>query len=251
MNTRFVLLATVMAFTGSGCYGDEETKFLFNPEQRAFADAVAAGNEGQLEKLALNGADVNSKGNAGMTYVYWAVWKRSKQGLTYLLAHGADPNVVMDPERLPIVPFPEILEGTSPVSLAAKLQDSWYLKALTEHGANINLRNPVSGHIPVWEALASGRPDNVRYLISLGADLNVVDANGFTVLAAAIGNQKFDLAYDLLVGGADPKIAIARNGTTILTLLRNIPIPDQPQLGWREKVIARLGQQGLDVTNGR
>jgi ankyrin repeat protein len=246
-----VLFATMMVFAGSACYGDEEAKFFFNPEQRAFADAVAAGNEGQLEKLTSNGADVNSKGKAGMTYVYWAIWKRSKRGLTYLLAHGADPNVVMDSKRLPIVPLPEVLEGTSPVSLAAKLEDPWYLKALTEHGADINLRNPVSGHIPVWEALASGRHDNVRHLISLGADLNVVDANGFTVLAAAIGNQKFDLAYELLIGGADPKVTIARNGTTILTLLRHVPIPDQPQLGWREKVIAQLGQQGLDVTNGR
>src|SRR6202042_1461039 len=146
VSTPVVSLATIMIFTGSVCYGDDAAKFLFNPEQRAFADAVAAGNEGQLEKLTSTGADVNSKGNAGITYVYWAVWKRSKQGLTFLLAHGADPNVVMDPERLPIAPLPEVLEGTSAVSLAAKLEDPWYLKALTAHGANINLRNPVSGH---------------------------------------------------------------------------------------------------------
>jgi hypothetical protein len=245
-------IAVVAMGAGSNsCGRSTQASLFFEPGiQQEFAEAVAEGRSDKLDRLSSRGASVGAPGKAGMSYVYWAVVNRSKDGLMYLLAHGADPNKVFDPMGIQVAGFPNILYGSSPISLAAKLEDPWFLKYLAEHGGDINLTNPISGQSPLVEALASNRRENVRYLISRGANLNTVDGIGFSPLASAIGNQKFDIAYELLAAGADPKIPIARNGATVLTVLRHTPVPDPPQLQWREKVIELLKQKGLDVESG-
>jgi uncharacterized protein len=251
---RVTALSIAVVAMGAGsdsCGGSPQASLFFGTGiQQEFAEAVAEGRSDKLDRLSSRGASVGALGKAGMSYVYWAVVNRSKDGLMYLLAHGADPNKVFDPLGNQVAGFPNILYGSSPISLAAKLEDPWFLKYLAEHGGDINLTNPISGQSPLVEALASNRRENVRYLISRGTDLNTIDRMGNTPLALAIENQMFDVAYELLVAGADPKIPIARNGATILTVLRHVPIPDPPQSEWRQKVINLLEQEGLDVANG-
>lgn len=246
------LIAAVAIGTGStACGASMQASHFFEPGiQRDFAEAIAGGQPGKLDRLISQGASVGTPGKAGMTYVYWAVVNRSKDGLMYLVTHGADPNKIFDPTGIQFADIPNILYGSSPVAVAAKLEDPWFLRYLAEHGGDINLVNPISGQSPLVEALASNRRENVRYLISRGANLNTIDSIGNTPLAMAIGTQKFDIAYELLVAGADPKIPLARNGTTVLTRLRHTNIPDPPQFEWRQKVIRLLEEQGLDVANG-
>jgi ankyrin repeat protein len=254
LRTTAMLIALATVISGTACGGsmkEEARSFFETGMQEEFAEAVAEGRLERLDTLISRGVSVNSTGKAGMTFAYWAVFNRSRDGLTYLLSHGAEPNGIVDPKGIRRVPaLPEVFEGTSPISLAAKFEDDWFLRYLAEHGADINLINPVSGRSPLVEALASNRRENVHYLISRGADLNTVDSIGFTPLAIAIGSEKFDIAYALLIAGADPTIPIARNGSTILTLLRHVPIPDPPQSEWRQKTVDLLEQKGLDVTKG-
>ena len=213
--TALSIAVVAMGASSNSCGGSTPASLFFDPGiQRAFAEAVAGGQSDKLDRLISRGASVGAPGKAGMTYVYWAVVNRSKGGLTYLLTHGADPNKIFDPMGIQVAGFPNILYGSSPMSLAAKLEAPWFLKYLAEHGGDINLTNPISGWSPLVEALASNRRENVRYLISRGADLNTTDSTGATPLAYAIGSQKFDIAYELLAAGADPKIPIARNGAT-------------------------------------
>lgn len=248
-----IVIAVVAIGTGStSCGASMQASLFFEPGiQQEFAEAVAGGQSDKLDRLISRGASVGTPGKAGMTYVYWAVVNRSKNGLMYLLAHGADPNKIFDPMGIQVAGLPNILYGSSPIAVAAKLEDPWFLKYLAEHGGDVNLRNPISGWTPLVEALASNRRENVRYLISRGVELNTADRMGTTPLAFAIGNQKFDIAYELLVAGADPTIPITRNGATILTRLRHTNVPDPPQSEWREKVIRLLEEKGLDVANGQ
>jgi hypothetical protein len=225
--------------------------FFERRAEQELANAIADGDESRIAYLESRGTSVAAQGKEGMTYVYWAVVNRSKGGLIYLLTHGADPNKIFNPTGTQVAGLPDVLYGTSPIAVAAKLEDPWFLRYLAEHGGDVNLTNPISGWSPLVEALASNRRENVRYLISRGADLNTIDSIGSTPLAFAIGNQVFDIAYELLVAGADPKIPLARNGATILATLRHTAIPDPPQSGWREKVIELLEKNGLDVVNGK
>jgi uncharacterized protein len=246
-----LLVTAVIAAIGFGGGSLDARNFFEGRAEQDLANAIAKGDESRIAYLQSLGTSVAAQGKEGMTFIYWAVLNRSKHGLMYLLSHGANPNVTFDPKGTRFAGFPDILEGSSPISVAAKLEDPWFLRQLAEHGGDINLVNPISGQSPLMEALASNRRENVHYLVSRGAELDTVDNIGFTPLAAAIGNQKFDIAYELLVAGADPTIPIARNGATILAILRHTPIPDPPQSDWREKVIDLLEKRGLDVVNGK
>jgi ankyrin repeat protein len=187
-----------------------------------------------------------------MTFVYWAVLNKSRSGLTYLLHHKAVLDGIVKSTDTSSSTLPGFLEGTSPISLAAKLDDPWFLKNLAENGADINLINPLNGRTPLVEALANRRDENVRYLISRGANLNTVDKLGMTPLAEAVANQRFDISYALLEAGADPTVPIAKNGATMLTVLRHTAIPNRPpQSEWRQKFIVQLQQKGLDVAGGQ
>jgi uncharacterized protein len=250
--TVMMLTALLLVLSGAACGASmTDAGTFFDPGiSRKFAEAIAEGNMPQIDALVSQGASVNVVGKGGMTLVYWAVLNRSRNGLTYLLGHGAEPNGVLDTKGAAIPGLLEDLEGTSPISIAAKLEDGWFLKRLAEHGGNINLINPLNGRTPLGEALASKRNENVRYLISSGADLNTVDRIGFTPLTEAIANQQFDMAYALLIAGADPKIPIARSGATVLTVIRQTATPVPPQFEWRAKVIELLKSKGLDVANG-
>jgi uncharacterized protein len=252
LRVTVTLVAAMTMGTGRTCYGASLQASLFFESgiDRDFAEAVAGGQPTKLDRLISRGAHVDTPGKDGMSYVYWAVINRSKDGLIYLLTHGADPNIIFDPTGAKVAGLPNILYGSSPTAVAAKFEDPWFLRCLAEHGGDINLINSISRQSPLVEALASNRRENVRYLISRGANLNTIDSIGSTPLAMAIGVQKFDIAYELLAAGADPKIPLARNGTTVLTGLRHTNIPDPPQFEWRQKVIRLLEERGLDVANG-
>jgi ankyrin repeat protein len=125
-------------------------------------------------------------------------------------------------------------------------------KPTLAHGADMNIRNPLSGRTPLVEALFSMQNENVRTLIAAGADLNTLDTMGETPLIAAAAIQRYELVYDMLVAGADPTFSPPKwKGKTILSVIRRSRIPpDAPPYQWKMKVIELLKQKGLDVENG-
>jgi uncharacterized protein len=241
-STRRLLVACVLwSFSLEGYSQEPRARDFFElPVQIAVANAAARGQTSELDRLLAEGADINSTGREGMTALYWALLHRSKPGVSWLLSNHSDPNVVY--ER----------DGTSATSIAAMLEDPWFLGEVLEHGGNPNIRNPKNGRAPLFEAIASGRKDNARRLISAGADMNVLDALGETPLVMAGVSQKWDLVYDMLVAGADPTIKTSWRGAAIVYVIKHGPnLPTSPEYEWKLKVIERLKQSGLDVENGR
>jgi hypothetical protein len=213
-------------------------KFFNSPAQVSLAKAAAEGRVDEMDALLARGADVNATGVDGMTVLHWALSNHSKRAVSWLLDHGANPNVTFTGD------------GTCATSLAAKQEDPWFLKQVLSHGGDMNARNPLNGRTPLVEAMASGQNENAQTLISSGADLNTRDSLGLTPLIGAAMNQKYELVYDMLLAGADPMVKIG-SGKTLLWVVRRLRLPpDAPAYQWQLKVIELLKQKGFDVEHG-
>lgn len=240
-----ILVAAILAARVIRADGLRAEEFFGSTTQVAVAEAAANGRIDALDRLVASGADLNAIGRDGMTAAYWAVIHRSREGLHYLLQHGADPNVIYTHD------------GTAATSAAAMLEDSWFLQEVLSHRGDINIRNPVNGRTPLFESVYRDRDDNVRLLIAMGANMNTLDSEGGTPLVTAAANQRYQLVYAMLTAGADPTMATTwgaksgLGGVTMLTVMRHTAVPTGSQYQWREKVSTLLRAKGLDVEHGR
>lgn len=246
--TRLLLCAVVsLLFTSCASVGGPPaSKFFLDPEVRRLAEAAASGDIAELNRLVGVGVNVNALGRGRVTPLLWALLHQDKKGLAFLLAHGADPNVQLTED------FDELLiEGVSTMSYAARHKDPWYLKEVLSHGGNPNLVNPIRSQTPIMAALGSMRPENVRILISAGANLNWQDRDGRTPMMDATTANQYELIWAMLDAGADPKLK-TRWGTTIVSGIKLIRTdPKSEQWKWRAKVIERLIAQGIDFEHER
>jgi uncharacterized protein len=193
------------------------------------------------------GADPNLSNEQGLTALYAAVdmqwapkgWYPSpdigQEKISYLdlmkvlLEDGADPNA-RTTKKLWFRSFGDHswvdTAGATAFWRAASSTDIAAMKLLVAHGANPDL--PTSGGTTPLEAACGigwgyhysmNSPDYtwmdaVKYLVQLGADVNAVDARGYTPLhgAAYIGNN--ELIQYLVDHGADVK-AVAKDKNTV------------------------------------
>jgi hypothetical protein len=236
-----VVSALVFISSTFGWAGQMKAADFLKGTQLSLAEAAAEGRTDELERLVSKGADVNSQGVEGMTALYWAMSHLSRKGVSWLLEHGANPNISFTHD------------GTSATSLAAMQEDPWFLKEVLSHGGDVNFRNSLNERTPIFDALATHRDDNVRALIAVGADMNTYDHLGLTPLVEAAANQRYELVYDMLVAGADPTMTVpkGRGNKTILSVVRRSQVrPDAPPYQWQLKVIELLKKKGLDVEHG-
>jgi uncharacterized protein len=241
MMHRYVILCLgALALSSISLAKQMNARDFFKTEaQVSLAEAAAEGHTGKLEVLVSSGADVNAQGIEGMTTLLWAVLQSSKAGASWLLEHGADPNVVF------------VRDGSCATSIAAAQEDPEYLTEILAHGGNVNIRNPLNGRTPLNYAIVMQRNDNVRMLISHGADMGAIDHLGSTPLIEAAQAQRYELVYDMLLAGADPTQAMPKwKGMTLLSVIRQSHVPPgTPAHAWRGNVIELLKQRGLDVAS--
>lgn len=81
-----------------------------------------------------------------------------------------------------------------------------------ENGADINLQNKY-GWTLLHIAIRRDRRDMVEYLLEKGADIDMIDGVGWTPLMEAIMDDMPDLVSYLLEKGADTSIANQRGAT--------------------------------------
>lgn len=172
-----------------------------DPVVAELADAVAAGDRGEIRRLAARAPSaLAARGDKNVTLPEWAVFNQSLDGLDELLALGADPSQ------------PGV-DGSTVVHLAAMARDPAYLETLLSRGADPNVEHAHTGAAPLAAALMGERAIQFRRLLVAGADPRHADRMGNTALHVAGKVNQPDLALELLKAGTDPQARNAQNVT--------------------------------------
>jgi ankyrin repeat protein len=97
-------------------------------------------------------------------------------------------------------------DGATPLGLAAFFGQSEAVEFLLDRGAQIDMRatNPAFPFAPLHSAMSAGHKTIVGLLLARGADVNVPEGGGMTVLHEAAGLGNLEYVQLLLGRGANP-----------------------------------------------
>jgi uncharacterized protein len=122
-------------------------------------EVAKTGDLDQVRQLLASGADVNCRGQHGMTPLLWASCGEHFEATRYLLSKGADVN------------YTGMREG-SPLMLAAYAGQSKFISLYLEHGAEVNLALSTAGESALHMAAVKNRTEAAKLLIQAGANVN-------------------------------------------------------------------------------
>jgi uncharacterized protein len=162
---------------------------------------------------------VTCKDAQGVSALLWSVYSRQPLIRDFLLAQLAELDIfeasaVGDCGRLESLLKKDAVwvyqisaDGWAPLHLAAAFGGSRAAALLLEHGAHVHQfsRNPMRSQ-PLHACIAlSGDLETARLLIAQGAEVNAVQAGGYTPLHQAAAAGHHELTVLLLEAGADPQ----------------------------------------------
>lgn len=182
------------------------------------ANAIYHGDKKRVKDYINTGrVDINKPGEAGFTYLLYAIFLERYDIVRVLLELGADPN------QLSVVKHPDGgIEHLTPLYCICR--NHWYpikyIKLLVKKGANVNDDSEYSPLIACIEN--SGKDQKkVRYLIEHGAKVNHEYKNGWTPIQTAAIVGRLDLV-DMLWNeyNADP-LYHSKNGTSLAFVIQN------------------------------
>lgn len=150
--------------------------------------------------------------------------------IKYLINHGANINSVDGYKN-------------TPLAIAAKKKKLDTVKYLLENGANVNSKNK-SGATPLIllnEVFDDSSQEILDELIKYGADINVTDRDGQTVLMAAVRQNDINRVQQFINWQADVNIANNKGYTALMiAATRNKP---------SDKVIILLLKNGSNINH--
>jgi uncharacterized protein len=156
----------------------------------------------------------------GVSALLWSVYTGQTIIRDFLLSRIPEIDVfeasaVGDPARLQTILGQDAMlvyqasaDGWAPLHLAAAFGGPGVTALLLEHGAHVHQfsHNPMRNQ-PLHACVALSRnPETIRLLIAQGADVNAVQAGGFTPLHQAAAAGQKDLVALLLAEGAEPSL---------------------------------------------
>ena len=130
-----------------------------------------------------------------------AVWNEDIFAVKELIEKGVNPNA-------------QTKDGTSPLHIAAKKEDTEITNLLIASGADVNSRDQ-NGMTALIAAASEGQGPNAEVLLSAGADINAMDDKGFTALMWATYKGFPEVVEILLEFGAEVN-ARSKDGRTAL-----------------------------------
>lgn len=241
----FALGARDPAFTTQLYTGNIE-QYFEDPRVQQWVSTAIYGNQEDFEAALVSGFDVNARGNRGATPLFFAVKHDSHAGVSRLLVAGADPNITLD-NGISIL---GVAIGAPTVDIARLLLQAGANPNQTS-GAAIAVFRTVSGSfeesaipgdplifkLAGWIGRSAGRGAFLHEFIRHGAELNVVDQNGFTPMMVAMHSGNFDYAKQLFEAGACVPMQ-TRDGEDISTFVERIldDFPDSKMIRSARKV---------------
>lgn len=204
-----LLVACLVGLSACSSTGTGSSVGVFNRPSSYFPrgaerDLLAAIASGKLDKLDATldqGADPNAVGRKGMTPLFFAISCLSTSAFEQLLSRGANPNQVSE------VPT-TVMTGSNaaPMNLAALADDPIWLELALKYGGQPDFPSNttfLADKTIIFDSILQGRFENVRLLVSHGADVNFSAKNGATPLGLAIVRSQFEVARYLADNGAD------------------------------------------------
>jgi ankyrin repeat protein len=182
--------------------------------------ASAMGRPKVAALLLDKGADPDAASGDGFTSLHYAAHRRGQAAVsivTALIAHGAKLNVRLNqPKRTAISPNGLIFQGSTPIALAAEVNNLDAVKALLAAGADPFIPTEL-GTTPLMMAAGAAtdtsRPrgpqeraaavETVKFLVEHGADVNEAGQFGWTALHSAAYQGLDDVVAYLASQGAD------------------------------------------------
>ena len=201
---------------------DLETMFP-DPQLRALAKAAGRGDIRTIDRLISQGVNVNARGHRNATPLFWAM--KNRRGFESLLERGADPNVVFD-------------DGGSVLHWLAKSKNATLLKLALQFGGDPNLKASTMNGSVIFETFGldinEGIPEAMKLLIENGADVNLKNEKGVTVVNMAALTNRFDVVIYLLEQGADPSLQMTSGSdlTSIIERKKTILVPSSDEAMW-------------------
>lgn len=186
-----------------------------NAAAREEAKRIAALNKQMFEYLAdknweaafdmiSEGADVNAKDDNGRTPAFYCVENGNYTILSNLDKAGknkVDANA-QDNSGMSLLHFAVL-----------KKQDAIITYLLKVRACTPRTQIKKTGASPIYDAARIGTADNVKSLVTFGADVNASTTKGLTALHQAAARGNLDMVKELVQAGADVN-AIAKNGRT-------------------------------------
>jgi ankyrin repeat protein len=152
-------------------------------------DTVRAGDLEQLQKMVVQGADVNKKTTNDETPLMLAALAGNGEIVNYLLQRGAN----IDARNA---------AGMTTVHAAAYAGHSDIVRLLVAKGGNVNDASNRFGVTPLHVASEENHVATVKTLLDLGADVSVVEINGYSALSRSGFREHWDVLKLLLANGA-------------------------------------------------
>ncbi len=187
--------------------------------------AATAGDTAGFTYLQAKGLDAKMEDNTGSNIVHWAYSSGDTSMLRYLNNKGFDYNMVSS-------------KGFSPLTVAIMKKNLRIIEFLLEDGLSVNHKFPPENSTMFIEACNLGVLEIAAYLAEKGADINAVDANGFSALCWSLnGNHPLVTAF-LLDKGANVNSPTKDGRTPLLIALRSDSLAE----------IKHLAEHGADFS---
>lgn len=166
--------------------------------------ALRAGHNDIVALLLERGADVNER-QSGSSVLAYAIQHASLENIEMLLDYGADVN------------DKTVAKDQTMLMMAIHNKREEIAELFVHRGADVNCRIPgVVYHTALTYAIRHDNERLVRFLVSHGADPNIVNDAGYTALILASEHMHTSSMKALLECGADPDIQIHIHGHTAL-----------------------------------
>ena len=215
----YSLLVILLTTMTSGCERsvDHKPEDFFEGSQLAIAQIIYDGNERELQAqiATLSKEQINSPAKAKMTLLYWAI--------SNSFGDNATPQrlkIISDLVRFganPLQPQPNMSGSPAEVMLKAD-RDVW-IKSLLNGGLSPNARDEIHHEPILFQTRYAKNTDTLNAMLDAGADINIKDSLGETLLMSAFISSSLDHVTLLINRGANPN-PVNTNNLSMLTLVK-------------------------------
>ncbi len=186
---RKLMLAAAMVVAVPATVGHAGVIPYDTEEVRALiSHVVKTGDLNTMSALLREGLDLNLQDADGEPALVTAVVAGQDDMVHLLLAHDADVMARTD-------------KGMTALHAAAYVGNLAIARTLIAHGAAVNDQANIASITPLHAAAEENRLRLVKLLVSAGADVQRVEANGYTAGSRAGWREHWDVVRFLLVSG--------------------------------------------------